>query len=112
MGHPDFRVGGKIFATLGYPDARWAMVKLTPEQQAAFIRDFPEIFVPENGAWGRAGSTRVTFSKATDEIVGEAMTLAWQNVKTDHAARGGKRSTPISKPSARRTGSPQKKRKR
>jgi hypothetical protein len=55
MGHPDFRVGGKIFATLGYPDERWAMVKLTPEQQEAFVAADPVTFVPVKGGWGRAG---------------------------------------------------------
>jgi hypothetical protein len=90
MGHPDFRVQNRIFATI-HPDPRHGMVKLTLEQQQAFVRDFPNIFAPENGAWGRAGCTRVTFSSANEEIVGEVITLAWQNVKTDHAARGPKK---------------------
>ncbi len=95
MGHPDFRVQNRIFATI-HPDPRHGMVKLTLEQQQAFVRDFPNIFAPENGAWGRAGCTRVTFSSANEEIVGEVMTLAWQNVKTDHAARGAKKGMPKS----------------
>ena len=80
MGHPDFRANGKIFATL-HDDNKFGMVKLTPEQQKEFVRDYPAMFVPENGAWGRSGSTRVILNKADDEIVGEAMTLAWQNAK-------------------------------
>jgi hypothetical protein len=91
MGHPDFRLQNRIFATI-HPDPKHGMVKLTPQQQQTFVGDFPDIFAPENGAWGRAGCTRVTFSSANEEIVGEVMTLAWQNVKADHAARGAKRA--------------------
>lgn len=56
MGHPDFRVGGKIFASLGPAGEGWAMVKLTPEQQDAFARAEPEVFTPFNGAWGTGES--------------------------------------------------------
>ena len=55
MDHPDFRVGGKIFATLGYPDAGCAMVKLSPIDQDLFIQADPEAFVPVKGAWGKGG---------------------------------------------------------
>lgn len=78
MGHPDFRANGKIFATL-HGDKKSGMVKLTPEQQQDFIREHPAMFVPENGAWGRSGCTRVLLNKADEDTVGEAMTLAWQN---------------------------------
>jgi hypothetical protein len=77
MGHPDFRAGGKIFATI-HPDHRSGMVKLSPEQQEQFIDDHPAVFTPESGAWGRAGCTRVRLDAADEEMVGEAMTLAWQ----------------------------------
>jgi hypothetical protein len=80
MGHPDFRANGKIFATIKH-DNKSGMVKLTPEQQQKFIRDAPEAFAPENGAWGRAGSTKVVFSSVDEDMLGEAMTLAWQNTK-------------------------------
>ena len=50
MGHPDFRVGGRIFATI-HPDPKWGMVNLTPEQQRQFVADAPDSFVPESGAW-------------------------------------------------------------
>ncbi|HEY3663047.1 MAG TPA: MmcQ/YjbR family DNA-binding protein, partial [Chthoniobacterales bacterium] len=59
MTHPDFRVGNKIFATLGYPDARSGMVKLAPDLQAKLISGAPETFRPAAGAWGRSGSTLV-----------------------------------------------------
>jgi YjbR protein len=80
MGHPDFRANGRIFATL-HGDKKSGMVKLTPEQQQDFIRDYPAMFVPENGAWGRSGSTRVILTEADEEVLGDAMTLAWQNTK-------------------------------
>jgi hypothetical protein len=52
MHHPDFRVAGKIFATLGYPDKSWGMVKLTPEQQAELMHDEPKVFVPRSRSLG------------------------------------------------------------
>jgi hypothetical protein len=80
MGHPDFRVQGKIFATLGYPDDRWAMVKLTPEQQTAFIESAPAVFVPVQGGWGRKGATNVRLVEATRRALGPALATAWRNV--------------------------------
>jgi hypothetical protein len=59
MGHADFRAGRKIFATLGYPDAEWAMVKLSPEMQELYVAVEPTVFRPVKGAWGRQGSTNV-----------------------------------------------------
>ena len=81
MGHPDFRVHGRIFATI-HDDHLHGMVKLTPEQQERFVAVSPGAFAPENGAWGRQGCTRVRFDAADEEIVGDAMTLAWQNTAT------------------------------
>ena len=78
MGHPDFRVNGRIFATL-HADHQWGMVKLTPEQQQRFVQDAPEVFVPEKGAWGRQGCTAVRLDSVDEDTLGEAMTLAWRN---------------------------------
>lgn len=78
MGHPDFRVHGRIFATL-HADNAHGMVKLTPDQQQRFVRDHADAFEPENGAWGRQGCTRVLLSAVDEETLGEAMTLAWQS---------------------------------
>ena len=78
MGHPDFRANGRIFATL-HSDQLSGMVKLTPDQQQKFVRENPEAFTPENGAWGRAGSTKVRLDSVDEDTLGEAMTLAWQN---------------------------------
>ena len=79
MHHPDFRVAGKIFATLGYPDNSWAMVKLTPEQQADLMHDEPKVFVPAAGAWGRKRSTTVHLKSAKNETVRRALEAAWRN---------------------------------
>ena len=77
MDHPDFRVGGKIFATLGYPDSKWGMVKLTREQQRIFVTSNPGVFAPANGAWGIQGSTLICLKAADADTVYEAMTAAW-----------------------------------
>jgi len=77
--HPDFRVRGKIFATLGPAGTQRAMVKLTPEQQADFIADAPAIFSPESGAWGRSGCTRVDLKAAKQKILSHAILAAWLN---------------------------------
>jgi hypothetical protein len=78
MNHPDFRANGKIFATI-HQDRKWGMVKLTPEQQQEYLKANPKAFTPENGAWGRAGCTKVLLAAADEESLGEAMTMAWQN---------------------------------
>lgn len=77
MGHPDFQVRGRIFATLG-PDEVWGMVKLTPEQQTLFVRTEPEVFQPVNGAWGRRGCTYVRLEEASEPAVRQALTAAWR----------------------------------
>ena len=78
MGHPDFRVGGKIFATLG-PDEDWGMVKLKPDEQASFIRAEPDVFRPASGAWGRRGSTIIQLRDAKAATVKQALIAAWRN---------------------------------
>ena len=79
MRHPDFRVGGRIFPTLGYPDEHAAMVKLSPEEQNEFVRISPSVFTTAKGAWGRQGSTIVHLPAATIDIVRKALTAAWRN---------------------------------
>jgi hypothetical protein len=103
MGHPDFRVNNRIFATL-HDDREFGMVKLTPDQQEQFTRDHPGAFAPENGAWGRAGCTRVRLASVHEETLGEAATLAWQNtVNKGAAAPARKRSArPVRRSSKRR----------
>lgn len=79
MGHPDFRVGGKIFATLGSPDASHGMVKLKPDQQALFMQVVPDAFMPAKGGWGRAGSTLVVLKRAKVATLRDAMLAVWRN---------------------------------
>ena len=78
MGHPDFRVGGKIFATLG-PAEAWGMVKLTPEQQAAFIGSAPAMFEAFDNSWGRQGATKIILRSARKAAVRPALIAAWRN---------------------------------
>lgn len=80
MGHPDFRVGGRIFASLGYPDSEWAMVKLYPDQQRDFIAAAPKMFSPVKGEWGRQGCTSVRLKAATRARTRAALYAAWRNV--------------------------------
>ena len=80
MGHPDFRLGGKIFATLCYPDESWGMVKLTPDQQEAFVSAEPAVFVPVKGGWGRRGATNVRLRPAKTASLRVALAAAWRNV--------------------------------
>jgi hypothetical protein len=80
MDHPDFRVRGKIFATLGYPDQGWGMVKLTPEQQTSLVRAEPAVFVPAQGGWGRRGSTTVRLDTDDQVTLSSALVAAWRNV--------------------------------
>ncbi len=77
MGHPDFRVGGKIFATLG-PGEELGMVKLPADQQASFVAADPEVFQPASGAWGRGGATIVRLCAAKEQSVRQALIAAWR----------------------------------
>src|SRR3989442_11042627 len=79
MSHPDFRVAGKIFATLGYPRVGIAMVSLTPDQQELFVRSEPKTFTPVPGGWGKKGATHVLLRTAKKSAVKEALRVARQN---------------------------------
>jgi hypothetical protein len=78
MNHPDFRVAGKIFATLSYPDKSWGVVKLTPVEQEMLVEAEPAVFVPAKGAWGRRGSTTVNLKTAKKDVVRSALAAAWR----------------------------------
>ena len=93
MGHADFRLDGRIFATL-HASGQWGMVKLTPDQQQECLRDHPGTFAPENGAWGREGCTRVRLDAVDEDTLGAAMTLAWQNASRANDARGARAARP------------------
>jgi hypothetical protein len=102
MNHPDFRVGGKIFATLSYPDKSYGMVKLFPDQQADFVAAHPKMFVPVKGAWGAKGCTHVLLKAATQERVREALSAAWENTAPKEL-QSGKKPSP-----AKRSSSPKR----
>ena len=78
MNHPDFRVGGKIFATLGYPNAAFGMVALLPEQQELAVEAEPEAFKLAAGTWGRDGATLVDLARVSDEWLERTMRWAWE----------------------------------
>ena len=78
MGHADFRVGGKVFATLGYPDEGWGMASLMPEQQQDFMALAADAFEPAAGAWGRGGSTLVRLEAVSGELLETALAAAWR----------------------------------
>jgi hypothetical protein len=86
MGHPDFRVRGKIFATLG-PDEDWGMVKLTADQQAWFVRTEPDVFKHFSGAWGRRGCTKVCLETAQELTVRQTLIAAWRNTAPKRLAQ-------------------------
>ncbi|HXN65637.1 MAG TPA: MmcQ/YjbR family DNA-binding protein [Candidatus Acidoferrales bacterium] len=91
MNHPDFRVNNKIFATLGYPDKEWAMVRLTPEQQSEFVHDEPETFIVVKGAWGKQGATNVRLKAAKKDVTRRALEAAWSNAKAPVPAKSRKK---------------------
>ena len=79
MHHPDFRVAGKIFATLGYPEKGWGMVKLFPDQQEELVKSAPDAFIPVKGKWGLRGATSVRLKNAKAAALRKAMRAAWLN---------------------------------
>ena len=80
MNHPDFRVNGRIFASLGYPDDGSGMVKLTLLQQRSFMKESPETFAPCAGAWGKQGATSVHLASAKKRILTKALRAAALNI--------------------------------
>jgi hypothetical protein len=91
QGHADFRVGKRIFATLGYPDKDWGMVKLIPEQQSVLVEAEPDIFRPVPGGWGRQGSTNVRLAAADQVTLQSALNLAWGNIAPKSLLKVSKR---------------------
>ena len=98
MGAPDFRVGSRIFATLASQDQGYGNLMLTPEQQADFVRELPEVFVPVRGGWGRMGATHIVLAKANKDVLAGALHTAWKlrvekNTKTSRKKRAARRSS-------------------
>ena len=86
-GHPDFRAGGKVFASLGYPGKEWGMVKLDAEQQQMLVSAEPGMFVPVKGTWGLRGATSVRLAAADAQTMLSALTMAWRNVTAPKARK-------------------------
>ena len=78
MGSPDFRVGGRIFATLAAQHLGYGNLMLTPELQADFVGELPDVFVPIAGGWGRNGATHVRLSAANEDLLAGALRAAWK----------------------------------
>jgi hypothetical protein len=87
MHHPDFRVRGKIFATLGYPDQNSAVVRLTPDEQRDLVHSDPNVFQSVKGAWGRQGATNIYMPAAKRQVAREALTAAWRNTAPKRLAK-------------------------
>lgn len=87
MNHPDFRVGGKIFATMGYPDKTRAMVKLTPVEQEMLVRAEPTVFSPVKGKWGLQGCTSVNLKVAKQPSTKRALRAAWELAATANISK-------------------------
>ncbi len=98
MGHADFRVGGRIFATLASIDDGYGNLMLTPEQQKAFVDELPEIFLPIPGGWGRMGATHIRLGAANEDQLHGALQVAWKlrvekNAKTGNKTSGRPKAT-------------------
>jgi hypothetical protein len=92
MGQPDFRVGGRIFATLAAERQGYGNLMLTPEQQAGFVAELPDVFIPIPGGWGRKGATHVRLDRATEDLLAGALYAAWK-VRVERNARARPRRT-------------------
>ena len=90
MGAADFRVGGRIFATLASEAQGYGNLMLTPEQQADFVRELPEVFLPVRGGWGRMGATHIRLAKATEDVLAGALRTAWQ-LRAEKNAKAGRK---------------------
>jgi hypothetical protein len=104
MGSPDFRVGKRIFATLAAAKLGYGNIMITPEQQAAFVEDLPEIFIPVAGGWGRGGATHVNLAAANEDVVLGALQTAYKlraekNAKTSSKPSAAKPKTKLVKKS-------------
>ena len=89
FGAVDFRVGGKIFATLAHEKQGYGNLMLTPEQQAAFVEELPEVFLPVHGGWGRNGATHVRLAVVSEDVLEGALRAAWK-LRLDKNLRTGK----------------------
>ncbi len=97
MGNPDFRIGNRIFATLAAAKQGYGNIMITPEQQAAFVEELPEVFIPVKGGWGRGGATHVVLALANEDLLRGALQAA-SKLRLEQNAKAHKKSSPRSKP--------------
>src|SRR5437868_2931865 len=90
MGAVDFRVGGRIFATLAHVAKGYGNLMLTPEEQSAFVNELPDVFLPVAGGWGRMGATHVVLAKSSEDVLRGALQSAWRR-RVEANARTKKR---------------------
>src|SRR5580704_556229 len=98
MGHPDFRLNNRIFATLSYQDKGSGVLKLTPEQQESFVAERPDCFSPVHGGWGRSGMTFIHLEQADEALIQGALATAYRNLQKRQSQ---KKSSASSSPSAK-----------
>lgn len=96
MGAADFRVGGRIFATLASAKLGYGNLMLTLEQQTAFVEDMPEVFLPIHGGWGRMGMTHIRLAKASEDVLTGALRAAWKLRAEKNAKTGRKGAKRVS----------------
>ena len=95
-GATDFRVGGRIFATLASAHLGYGNLMLTPEQQAEFVAELPDVFIPVAGGWGRMGATHVRLAAATEDVLAGALYTAWKT-RVEKNAKAARKRTPRTK---------------
>jgi len=94
MGAADFRVAGRIFATLAHEKQGYGNLMLTPEQQADFVRELPDVFLSVPGGWGRGGATHVCLGKASEDVLADALRVAWKLRREKNGNKGQKKRAP------------------
>jgi len=99
MGSPDFRVGGRIFATLASAKQGYGNLMLTPQQQEDFVRELPQVFLPIAGGWGRMGATHIRLSATSEDVLAGALSTAWK-LRLDKNATSGRKARSKAKKNA------------
>jgi YjbR len=100
MGHADFRVGGRIFATLASQAHGYGNLRLTLEQQTSFVEELPDVFLPIHGGWGRMGMTHIRLAVANEDVLEGALRTAWKLRVEKNAKSGAKKGATVKPRSA------------
>jgi len=104
MGAPDFRVGGRIFATLASVNQGYGNLMLTPEHQAEFVTERPDLFLPVAGGWGRNGATHIRLAEADEDVLTGALHTAWKLRVEANQKTGRKKPAAIKRPGGANAG--------